>query len=438
MKLKTVTLGCKVNQYETEYVREGLLGIGFEDAEEHDAADLCIVNTCTVTAEGDSKSRQVIRRLARENPASKIVVMGCYATRAPQEVARLPNVTEVVTDKRELPDLLGRFGVTDVPTGISGFGRRHRAYVKVQDGCMLRCSFCIIPYVRPQLASRPTEHILDEVRRLVSRGYREVVLTGIHLGHYGVEWNRATPKDQWTRLSHLVRRIAKLPGDFRVRLSSIEATEVTRELIDVMVDHSEKVCPHLHISMQSGSDAVLRRMRRRWGAQRFVDRCELLKQRLDRPAITTDVIVGFPGETEAEFAETIDVCRQVGFSKIHIFPFSARRGTPAAEMPGQLSKQEKHDRSRELAAVEAELRNAYFAKLRGMKLRVLIESPLDGDATVRAGAFPPLPPPTRFIGTSCRYAPVEINATGAAVGQFVDVIAGPARHERIQAVDAGN
>ena len=294
MKLRTHTLGCKVNQYETEFVREGLLGIGYEDAAQHDAADLCIVNTCTVTNEGDSKSRQIIRRLARDNPASKIVVMGCYATRAPEEVATLPQVTEVVTDKRELPDLLGRFGVTDIPTGISGFGRRHRAYVKVQDGCMLRCSFCIIPHVRPQLTSRPMPHILDEVRRLVDNGYREVVLTGIHLGHYGVDWNRRQPKEKWTRLSHLIRGIAELPGDFRIRLSSIEATEVTRELISVMSDYPEKICPHLHISMQSGSDGVLRRMRRRWGSQRFVDRCGMLKSQLDRPAITTDIIVGFP------------------------------------------------------------------------------------------------------------------------------------------------
>ena len=196
MKLRTVTLGCKVNQYETQFVREGLLGIGYEDAVEDEAADLCIVNTCTVTSEGDSKSRQTIRRLARDNPASKIVVMGCYATRAPEEVAVLPNVTEVVTDKRELPDLLGRFGVTDVPTGISSFGRRHRAYVKVQDGCLLRCSFCIIPHVRPQVTSRPVEHILDEVRRLVDNGYREIVLTGIHLGHYGVDGIGTLPKSR--------------------------------------------------------------------------------------------------------------------------------------------------------------------------------------------------------------------------------------------------
>jgi threonylcarbamoyladenosine tRNA methylthiotransferase MtaB len=431
MKLKTVTLGCKVNQYETEFVREGLLGIGFQDALDDQPADLCIVNTCTVTAEGDSKSRQVVRRLARENPAAKIVVMGCYATRAPGEVARLPNVTEVVTDKRELPDLLGRFGVTDVPTGISGFGRRHRAYVKVQDGCMLRCSFCIIPHVRPELTSRPVRHILDEVRRLVDRGYREVVLTGIHLGHYGVDWNRREPKEKWIRLSHLVRAIAELPGDFRMRLSSIEATEVTRELIEVMADYRDKVCPHLHISMQSGSDGVLRRMRRRWGSRRFVDRCRLVQERLDRPAITTDVIVGFPGETEAEFAETVAVCREVGFSKIHIFPFSPRRGTPAATMPAQIPPPVKQARVHELATVEMNLRDAYFASLRGMWLRVLVESPLAD----RAGSY--LTPPS-FVGTSCRYAPVETHGDISQVGDFVDIIGGVHREGRILGTPANS
>lgn len=410
MKLRTHTLGCKVNQYETEYLREGLHGIGYEDALDQEPADLCIVNTCTVTSEGDSKSRQIIRRMARDNPASKIVVMGCYATRAPGEVAALPNVTEVLTDKRELPDLLGRFGVTDVPTGISGFARRHRAYVKVQDGCMLRCSFCIIPHVRPELTSRPQQDILDEVRRLIDGGHREVVLTGIHLGHYGVDWNRSLPKEKWTRLSHLVRAIAELPGDFRVRLSSIEATEVTRELISVMQEYPEKVCPHLHISMQSGSDSVLRRMRRRWGSQRFIDRCGMLKEALERPAITTDIIVGFPGETDEEFAETCETARQVGFSKIHIFPFSARRGTPAADLPGQLPKKLKQERGRELAAVEAELRDEYYRSLEGMELRVLLENEDQERGMVS--------------GTSCRYATVEIPSQQANVGGFVNVIAG--------------
>src|SRR5215475_11098254 len=165
--LRTVTLGCKVNQYETEFVRQALSSIGYQNAADAEHADLCLVNTCTVTQQGDSKSRQTIRQLAARNPGARIVVMGCYATRAPEEVASLPGVAEVVTDKRELPDLLGRFGVVDLPTGISGFGNRRRAYVKVQDGCLLRCSFCIIPTVRPHLASRPLEHILDEVRRLI-------------------------------------------------------------------------------------------------------------------------------------------------------------------------------------------------------------------------------------------------------------------------------
>jgi threonylcarbamoyladenosine tRNA methylthiotransferase MtaB len=437
MKLRAVTLGCKVNQYETQFVREGLLGIGYQDAQEHEPADLCIVNTCTVTAEGDSKSRQVIRRLARKNPAARIVVMGCYATRAPEEVAILPNVTEVVTDKRELPDLLGRFGVTDVPTGISSFGRRHRAYVKVQDGCMLRCSFCIIPHVRPQLTSRPTEHILEEVRRLVDNGYREVVLTGIHLGHYGVDWNRHAPKDQWIRLSHLVRQIAALPGDFRVRLSSIEATEVTRELVDVLADHGDKVAPHLHISMQSGSDSVLRRMRRRWGSRRFVDRCRLVQERLDRPAITTDIIVGFPGETDAEFDETLATARAVGFSKIHIFPFSPRRGTPAADMPDQVPAHVRQQRSRQLAELEAELRDAYFHSLRGRSLKVLVES--KAEELRNGGECDSIPhsairiPQSLWVGTSCRYAPVELAGEPSCVGQFVDVTAGEARDGRILA-----
>ena len=329
-------------------------------------------------------------------------------------MAALPNVTEVLTDKRELPDLLGRFGVTDVPTGISGFGRRHRAYVKVQDGCLLRCSFCIIPHVRPELTSRPQEHILDEVRRLVDNGYREVVLTGIHLGHYGVDWNRplsgkSLPKEKWTRLSHLVRAIAELPGDFRIRLSSIEATEVTRELVGVMQDHSDKVCPHLHISMQSGSDSVLRRMRRRWGSRRFVDRCQLLKASLDRPAITTDIIVGFPGETDAEFEETCQVAREVGFSKIHVFPFSARRTTPAAEMPDQLPKTLKQQRGRELSRIEAELRDEYFESLRGMKLKVLIESESEEH-------------PEHRVGTACRYSPTLVSA--GEIGDFAEVHAG--------------
>ncbi len=421
-KLKTVTLGCKVNQYETEYVREGLLSLGYQDASHEEHADLCVVNTCTVTNEGDAKSRQVIRRLARDNPSARIVVMGCYATRAPDEVSSLPGVAEVVTDKRELPDLLGRFGVVDLPTGISGFGARHRAYVKVQDGCLLRCSYCIIPYVRPQMHSRPVEHVLDEVRRLVANGFREIVLTGVHLGHFGVDRNFRKPKSEWVRLADLVRKIAELNGDFRVRLSSIEATEVTRELVRVMAAYPDKVCPHLHICMQSGSDAVLRRMKRRWGVKRFLDRCALVRAELDEPALTTDVILGFPGETEDDFAATCDACRTAGFSKIHIFPFSARRGTPAADYPDQIPGDVKNERRHRLEAIERELRQAYFERLVGRRLRVLAESCENDD-----------PDAGRLVGTSCRYAPITFPGEAAQQGQLVDVVARGVGPDRILA-----
>jgi threonylcarbamoyladenosine tRNA methylthiotransferase MtaB len=388
--LKTITLGCKVNQYETDFVREGLLGIGYQDVEEDAAADLCIVNTCTVTHEGDAKSRQAIRRLARENPDARIVVMGCYATRAPEEIAALPGVSEIITDKRELPDLLGRFGVVDIPTGISGAGdaSRRRAYVKVQDGCLLKCSYCIIPYVRPNLLSRAPEHIVDEVRRLVDNGHREVVLTGIHLGHYGIERNWHKPKKEWLRLADLVRTLARLPGDFRIRLSSIEATEVTRELIAVMAEFPEKICPHLHVCLQSGSDAVLRRMRRRWSAKLFVDRCELVKRTLDRPAFTTDVIIGFPGETDEDFAATEQVVREVGFTKLHVFSFSPRRGTPAAEMGKQIPKAVVQQRHAHLLRVEAELRQKFQSELLGKRLQVMLEGPSQI--------------PGKMVGTACR------------------------------------
>ncbi|MEM9412927.1 MAG: radical SAM protein, partial [Planctomycetota bacterium] len=271
-KLKTATLGCKVNQYETQLVREGLLRSGFEEADDSQPADLCIVNTCTVTAEGDSKSRQIIRRMHRKNPDARIVVMGCYATRDPESVSALPGVAEVVTDKRELPDLMGRFGVVDIPSGISGLSNRHRAYVKIQDGCLLKCTYCIIPTVRPNMFSRPLQEVLSEVNTLVENGFREIVLTGIHLGHYGVDFNRGKPKADWTRLSHLVQQLCELPGEFRVRLSSIEATEITRELIGVMKQFPERVCPHLHVCLQSGSDKILSRMRRRWSRKHIIDR----------------------------------------------------------------------------------------------------------------------------------------------------------------------
>ena len=406
-KLKTYTLGCKVNQYETQLVREGLVGIGYSDANKEDApADLCVINTCTITGEGDAKSRQVIRKMNRENPDARIVVMGCYATREPEQVAALPGVSEVVTDKRELPDLLGRFGVRDIPNGISGLDGRHRAYVKVQDGCLLKCSYCIIPTVRPDMFSRPQDEVIDEVRRLIDNGYREVILTGIHLGHYGVDFNQGKPKADWVRLSSLVREICKLDGSFRVRLSSIEATEVTRELIEVMQDHAEQVCPHLHVCVQSGSDRILRAMKRRWTRKHIIDRCQHVKEQLHLPAFSTDLIVGFPGETESDFEDSLDACRQIGFSKIHMFPFSPRKTTPAAEMDNQISKAVKTERGQIVRHLEAKLRDEYYQSLVGQTLQLLVED-VDSQGTAR--------------GTSCRYGTVKVANSTLADNDLANV-----------------
>jgi threonylcarbamoyladenosine tRNA methylthiotransferase MtaB len=293
--------------------------------------------------------------------------------------------------------------------------------VKVQDGCLLSCSFCIIPTVRPGMASRPPEHILAEVLRLVEHGYRELVFTGIHLGHYGVDFNRGRPKSDWVRLASLLAQVAALPGDFRVRLSSIEATEVTRELLEVMAAHPRRICPHLHISMQSGSDRVLARMRRRWGARRFLDRCALAKRTLDQPALTTDIIVGFPGETEADFAETCDAAAEAGFAKLHVFPFSPRRGTPAATMPDQVPADVRSERVARLQQLEQRLQAEYFESLVGRGLRVLVESPLPNR-------------PGRWIGTACRFAPVELEADPTMRRQFAEAVAGPCEGGRIIAV----
>jgi threonylcarbamoyladenosine tRNA methylthiotransferase MtaB len=352
----------------------------------------------------------------------------------------LPGVAEVVQDKRELPDLMSRFGVIDVPTGLDGFSGRHRAYVKVQDGCLLRCSYCIIPHVRPKLNSRPLDHIVSEVERLAEAGHREVVLTGIHLGHYGVDWNRHQAKERWIRLAHLLRALCQLPGTFRIRLSSIEATEVTRELISVMAEHSDRIVPHLHLCLQSGSDSVLRRMRRRWGTRMFLDRCRLLRESLDQPAITTDVIVGFPGESEEEFAQTLRTCQQAGFSKIHAFPFSPRKGTPAATMPDQVPASVRQERMGRLAQLETELRQNYFQSLIGRRLQLLIESSrsfVSWQPANRSGWAEQTSPPAQLLrGTTCRYAPAEWLATdevpsSTEVGKLLDVTVRQADSEKV-------
>jgi threonylcarbamoyladenosine tRNA methylthiotransferase MtaB len=390
---RLVTLGCKVNQYETQYLKETLEANGFVEAAAGRPADLCVVNTCTVTHEGDAKSRQAVRRLHQDQPHAAIVVTGCYATRDPDAVGRLPGVAKVVTDKERLVEELAPFGVTLRPAGITRFDDHQRAFVKVQDGCLLNCSFCIIPRVRPAVRSRPVEEIEAEVVRLVAGGHPEIVLTGIHLGHYGIDLCRGRPREQWVRLWHLLARLGRLPGDFRVRLSSLEAAEARDDLVRAVASEP-RVCPHLHLCLQSGSDRVLARMKRRYRSGGFLERCRRIRAALDEPALTTDVIVGFPGETEADFEATCRVVREAGFCRIHVFSYSPRQGTAAAaQWPDDVPPAVKDQRRRRLREIERELSAAYLHRLVGRTLDVLVE----GAAAQRPGWV---------RGTSCRYVPV--------------------------------
>ncbi len=390
---RLLTLGCKVNQYETQYVKEMLQLNGYAVAAEDQPADLSIVNTCTVTHEGDAKSRQLIRRLHQANPQGSIVVMGCYATRDPETVRRLPGVSRVIVDKERVQEELAPYGVTMSPAGISRFDEHQRAFVKVQDGCLLNCSYCIIPTVRPTVRSRPVAEIVEEVKRLLEAGYAEIVLTGIHLGHYGIDLCKGPPRSSWTRLWHLLERLAALPGDFRLRLSSLEAAEARDDLVRVLAEQP-RICPHLHLCLQSGSDRILGLMRRRYRRDGFLERCRRIAAVLDQPAFTTDVIIGFPGETDADFEATCEVLRAVGFAKVHIFSYSPRQGTPAAELRETVPPTVVARRREHLRRLEEQLAADYRRRLLGRRLDVLVE-----------GSDPQRPGHVR--GTSCRAVQVS-------------------------------
>ena len=416
--VRLVTLGCKVNQYETQLVKEAFEQNGFREAAEAEPADVCVVNTCTVTSQGDADSRQIIRRLARENPGTKTIVMGCYATRAPEEIRDLPGVFEVVTDKRELPDVLYREGVRDIPSGISRFDGHRRAYLKVQDGCLLRCTYCIIPQVRPRLTSRPPEQIEDEVRRLIDRGYQEIVISGIHVGHYGVETTRGKSGLAPFRLWHLLRRLDAIPGDWRMRLSSIEANEVDEDFFRAAAD-CQHLCPQFHPALQSGSDGVLTRMRRRYRVAAFLNKLDRIREILPNVAYSTDVIVGFPGETDTEFEETLETCRQARFMKIHAFPFSPRRGTPAATLPDPVPPNVRKQRMQTLTDLEKRLARDYYEGQVGRSVEVMIERILPGGWA---------------SGTDRTYAPVTIPGTQSDRGTLVRGTAVAVRPDGLEAI----
>lgn len=421
--IKIVTLGCRVNQYESEYLRQGFGRLGYRDATDGEPVDLCVVNGCVVTTESEAKTRKAIRRMAKKHPRAEIVVVGCYAARSGEEAASLPGVAEVIPDKRQLPDFFLRRGLSDAPTGIDRFPSRRRAYVKVQDGCRGRCAYCIIPTVRPYMTSRPMDEVLDEINRLVASGHREIVLTGIHLGTYGhgISINREQPlavSHGCPPLAALVRAITDLPGEFRLRLSSIEAAEVTPELIELMAEHRERICPFLHLPLQSGSESVLCRMNRPTSAAEFTDRCRKIRSALNHPAICTDIIVGFPGETEDDFAATCRMAETVGFAKIHIFRFSPRPGTLAATMPDQVTNRIVQQRAFELGKLAADLRTQFCHSLIGRELQVMVESTAPEA-------------PGHVLGTSEYHVPVAFPGDGNMIGKFVSVTAESAKGGRI-------
>ena len=405
LKIKTHTLGCKVNQYETELVKEAFHQLGYADADENETADLIVVNTCTVTAQSDLKSRKTVRKFAKENPGAEIIVMGCLATRDPDEFAKISGVSEIITDKRDIDVFLKRRGVLTPPTGITSFGQRHRAFVKVQDGCVVGCAYCIIPKVRPYLLSRNQQEVLDELQLLAEKGFAEIVLTGIHLGHYGVDY---VPK---TTLADLVSKIVELIENknlkIRIRISSLEAVEASDELVRVVRDNPNVICPHFHLSMQSGSDAVLANMKRRWMSGPFLEKCEEIKSQLDHVALTTDVIVGFPGETDEQFLETCELVRKIGFSKVHVFRFSAREGTEAAELPDQIPFHVKRDRSAELSRIADEIREEYARSLVGKTVQVLFET-----ETINGS----------LSGTADRYLTVIAPSDGKTIGNLYPIV----------------
>lgn len=369
-KFKISTLGCRTNQYESEAYATQLRTLGYREAGEGEDADICIVNTCTVTESADSSSRYQIRQLHRQNPGASLVVTGCLAERLPEELKAIPGVTHLVPNK-EKENLLARiFPQEELPEfKIDQFSAHTRAFVKVQDGCNSYCTYCIIPYVRGRSRSKPMDEILEEVRGLVQNGYQEVVLTGINIGDY-----EGTAGE---KLADLVRAVDQIEGLTRIRISSIDPDEVDDNLMDAVLS-GKKTCHSFHIVLQAGSNVILKRMNRKYTKQVFLETIHRLKNAAPDFTFTTDVIVGFPGETEGDFEETLEIMREVKFAKVHMFPYSPRARTRAATYPNQIPPAVMNERKqivlRESEKLAFELRESYV----GQKMKVLIEDEKEG------------------------------------------------------------
>lgn len=382
MNFTIITLGCKVNQYESQAMEQWLTEQGCTEVGPGEAFDLAIVNTCSVTAVADKKNRNLIRRLRKQCPEAVLAVCGCYSQVKPEDVRALGAdvisgsggreaflelclTTLADRQKRErLDEALKRREFEILPAG--GLSTRTRAMLKVQDGCSNFCSYCIIPYARGPVRSLPLEQAVEQARGLAAEGYREIVVTGIEIASWGWDFHDGS------RLTELLDAICAAVPDLRVRLGSLEPRIVDKEFCEKMRKHPN-LCPHFHLSMQSGSDTVLARMKRRYDTARYYESVRLLKEAFPGCAVTTDMIVGFPGETEEEFAESLAFIRRCGFAAMHIFPYSRRPGTPADRMPGQLGNAVKEARSAAAIAVAAEMNRAFREAMVGTVQEVLFE-----------------------------------------------------------------
>lgn len=397
----TLTFGCKVNQYEGQALQEELVRQGLTPWEEFkDGADAYVVNTCTVTDTAFREGLRTVRKLSRDNPESLIVVTGCAANSNPEEFRNVNGV--VVFGNEDKPGIAAYLAgkLNSKPEGIfklgiSSFPNHTRAFLKVQDGCDLNCSFCIIPAVRGANRSRPLADAVDEARRLVAAGFREIVLTGVHLGSFGKD------QDRCSDLPALMRRLLEIPDLARIRLSSIEVNEVSEGLVELMKAEPWRICPHLHVPAQSGTDSVLRAMRRRYSVSQFLRTVERLRAAVPDPSFTTDIIVGFPTETERDFEETLDFCRRVGFSRIHIFPYSHRSGTDASRLP-DLAWSVKQDRVLRLEEIAERTGSEYCRAFVGRQVQVVVEQ-VNGAAQ----------------GYTERYVRAQIDAPGVRRGDVV-------------------
>ena len=388
MKVSFYTLACKVNLYESEVIMNMFKKRGYEIVDFNDKSDIVIINTCTVTNTSDKKSRNIIRQAVKNNPNAIIVVMGCYSQVRSEDIKSIPGVNIIIgnSNKSKVVDLVeeyiknkeNKIIIDNImktcfePMELDKFETKTRAFVKIQDGCNNFCSYCIIPYSRGGIRSKEKEDVIKEITCLVNNGYKEVVLTGIHTGHYG--------KDKYDYdFSDLLNELCKIDGLLRIRISSIEITELDDKFMKVL--ENKKIVDHIHIPLQSGCDKILKLMNRKYNTEYFYNKIEKIRSIRPDISITTDLIVGFPNETDKDFNDTCEFIKKVNFTKVHVFPYSRRKGTPADLMDNQIDESVKKLRVRKILELSKELEISYMKKFIGKEVEVLIETYEDGIIT---------------------------------------------------------